>query len=211
MPYKLAILDFDGTLADSFPFFVSVFNQLAEEHGFNKVDPGEAHELRRYDAKQLMQRLNMPAWKLPKVTAGFIALMNRNRSRIPLFEGVSDVLPELAGRGLLLAIVSSNSAENVREVLGPANSALVTDFECGVSIFGKRARLRKVLKQTGVAPREAIYIGDQASDFDAARAERIAFGAVSWGYGEFESLRALGPEEAFAGVADIRRIAGGAS
>jgi phosphoglycolate phosphatase len=38
MKYRLAIFDFDGTLADSFPFFVRVINQLAEQHGFKKVD-----------------------------------------------------------------------------------------------------------------------------------------------------------------------------
>ena len=30
MKYKFANFDFDGTLADSFPFFIAVFNQLAE-------------------------------------------------------------------------------------------------------------------------------------------------------------------------------------
>jgi len=44
MKYRLAIFDFDGTLADSFPFFIRVFNQLAEQHGrhlavrFHRVD-----------------------------------------------------------------------------------------------------------------------------------------------------------------------------
>ena len=41
MQYELAIFDFDGTLADSFPFLVSVFNQLAERHGFRTVTRGK--------------------------------------------------------------------------------------------------------------------------------------------------------------------------
>src|SRR5262249_17946722 len=39
MKYRLAIFDFDGTLADSFPFFIRVFNQLAEQHGFKGIEP----------------------------------------------------------------------------------------------------------------------------------------------------------------------------
>jgi hypothetical protein len=35
--YKLAIFDFDGTLADSFPFFLSVFNTIADRHGFKRT------------------------------------------------------------------------------------------------------------------------------------------------------------------------------
>jgi phosphoglycolate phosphatase len=30
MKYRLIVFDFDGTLADSFPFFVSVVNTLAD-------------------------------------------------------------------------------------------------------------------------------------------------------------------------------------
>ena len=37
MNYRLVLFDFDGTLADSFPFFVRVFNRLAEKHGFASV------------------------------------------------------------------------------------------------------------------------------------------------------------------------------
>ena len=38
MTYRLAIFDFDGTLADSFPFFLSVFNTIADRHGFRRID-----------------------------------------------------------------------------------------------------------------------------------------------------------------------------
>jgi phosphoglycolate phosphatase-like HAD superfamily hydrolase len=38
MRYDLIILDLDGTLADSFPFFTSVHNQLAERHGFRRIE-----------------------------------------------------------------------------------------------------------------------------------------------------------------------------
>lgn len=37
MKYKLVIFDFDGTLADSFPFFLSTVNDLANEYNFKKI------------------------------------------------------------------------------------------------------------------------------------------------------------------------------
>ena len=45
MTYRLAIFDFDGTLADSFPFFLSVFNTIADRHGFRRIatDQGPEH------------------------------------------------------------------------------------------------------------------------------------------------------------------------
>ena len=92
-------------------------------------------------------------------------------------------------------------------VLGPATTRLFRHFECGMSMFGKTASLRSVLKKTGVHASEAIYVGDQSVDLQAARRAGIAFGAVAWGYATIESLREHRPEEEFASVAELARIA----
>jgi phosphoglycolate phosphatase len=207
MDYKLAIFDFDGTLADSFPFFASVFNQLAERHGFRKVEPHETEALRRRNARQVMEHLGMPAWKLPIVARAFVGLMRDSAARVPLFEGVSELLQHLAQRGVVLAIVSSNSADNVKQLLGPENVRLISHFECGASIFGKRSLIRKVLRQSCIAPDQAIYIGDQPTDLEAARREKVAFGAVAWGYGHIDSMSPQAPEMVFTRVSEIARIA----
>ena len=208
MKYQLAIFDFDGTLADSFPFFIRVFNQLAEQHGFKGIEPDLAPTLRHYHTRQMMELVGMPAWKLPFVARSFIALMRQNAASIALFEQIDDLLLHLAKQGVTLAIVSSNAYDNVSRILGPANTKLFSHFECGMSIFGKPPRIRKVLKKTGIPCREAIYIGDQVSDLEAARKVNVAFGAVSWGYGAIESLREHSPEEEFDRVSAISRIAG---
>jgi phosphoglycolate phosphatase len=207
MKYRLAIFDFDGTLADSFPFFVRVIHQLAEQHGFKKVDLDLVSTYRQYGARQLMEQVGMPAWKLPFVVKSFISLMRQNAASISLFEQVDDLLLYLADRAVTLAIVSSNSHENVSRILGPSNTKLISQFECGVSIFGKPARLQKVLKKVSIPCHEVIYIGDQVADLEAARKEQVAFGAVSWGYGTIESLREHLPDEEFDSVHAIRRIA----
>jgi phosphoglycolate phosphatase len=79
MKYRMAIFDFDGTLADSFPFFVRVINQLAEQHGFKKVDLDLVPTYRQYGARQLMEQVGMPAWKLPFVVKSFTSLMRQMR------------------------------------------------------------------------------------------------------------------------------------
>jgi phosphoglycolate phosphatase len=155
----------------------------------------------------MMQLVGMPAWKLPFVAKSFISLMSQNAASILLFEHIDDMLLHLANRGVILAIVSSNSYDNVSQILGPANTKLISQFECGMSIFGKPARIQKVLKKTGIPSSEVIYIGDQVTDLEAARKEKVAFGAVSWGYGTIESLREHIPEEEFDSVSAIRRIA----
>jgi phosphoglycolate phosphatase len=207
MRYQLALFDFDGTLADSFPFFLSVFNTIADQHGFKRIDTGRADELRHYGTRQMMAYVGMPAWKLPLASRTFMSLMKESAHAIALFDGVAEVLRYLADQGVRLAVVSSNAEHNVRTVLGPELAALVCRFECGMSVFGKARRIRAVLRGQGVRPAQAIYVGDQGTDAEAARKVAVDFGAVHWGYATIEALRAYGCAEEFVTPHDLRRIA----
>lgn len=206
MKYDLAILDFDGTLADSLPFFGAVFNQLADRHGFRRVAAAEVAALRQKDPGAIMRHVGMPAWKLPAIAADFMSLMSRNRGKVALFDGVADALRTLASRGLKLAVVSSNSRDNVIHVLGPELARLMETLECGVSIFGKRARIVRVLRTTGVKAPRAIYVGDQTTDHDAARQASVAFAAVSWGYADVSALERRTPDAVFYSVGDLQQL-----
>lgn len=197
MRYRLAIFDFDGTLADSFPFFLSVFNQIADEHGFRRIDHAHVERLRHYGTREMMREVGMPAWKLPLAAASFKTLMRENAEQIRLFPQVDHALRELARGNVKLTIVSSNAEDNVRQVLGPELSPLISQYECGMSIFGKTARIRRVLKRAAMAPGAALYIGDQTTDADAARRAGVAFAAVHWGYAPIEALRKVTPEHEF--------------
>jgi phosphoglycolate phosphatase len=190
MTYRLAIFDFDGTLADSFPFFLSVFNTIADRHGFKRIDTARAGELRHYGVRQMMEHVGMPAWKLPAASRTFMAMMKENAGAIALFDGIAEALRFLHAQGVLLTVVSSNAEHNVRTVMGPELAALVAQFDCGMSVFGKASRIRAVLKRCGVAAGDAIYIGDQGTDADASRKAGVDFGAVHWGYAAIEALAA---------------------
>ncbi|WP_019142332.1 HAD hydrolase-like protein [Noviherbaspirillum massiliense] len=209
MSYKLVVFDFDGTLADSFPFFLEVFDTLADIHGFKRLDRSRLDQLRRCDARELIRHVDMPLWKMPRVAMHFKALMADNIGRIALFDGAGEMLQRLAERGTQLAILSSNSEENVRAVLGPEHASLIHHYVCGVSLFGKHRKLRRLLADSGFARHEVLCVGDEIRDIEAARAERLAFGAVGWGYTRIEALRAHAPELVFASVDEIaEQVAG---
>jgi phosphoglycolate phosphatase len=206
MTYRLAIFDFDGTLADSFPFFLSVFNTIADLHGFRRIDVRNAGQLRHHGMRQVMAHVGMPAWKLPAASRTFMAMMKDSAGEVALFDGVAEALRHLHAQGVLLTVVSSNSEHNVRTVLGPELAALVARFECGMSVFGKARRIRAVLKRCAVAAREAIYIGDQGTDAEASRKAGVAFGAVHWGYATIDALRLAGADVEFTTPHDLTRI-----
>jgi phosphoglycolate phosphatase len=207
MTYQLAIFDFDGTLADTFPFFLSVFNTIADRHGFRRIDVEKAGELRHHGMRQVMAHVGLPTWKLPAASRTFMAMMKENAASIALFDGVAEALRHLAEQGVLVAVVSSNSEHNVRTVLGPELAGLVVRFDCGMSVFGKASRIRAVLRRCDVAARDAIYIGDQGTDAEASRKAGVDFGAVHWGYATIEALRQHGCAHEFITPHELHLIA----
>jgi phosphoglycolate phosphatase len=201
--YKLAIFDFDGTLADTLPWFLNAVNRMAEKHGFNRIEAGEVETLRGYSARQIVEHLGVPAWKLPRIGIDMRRWMAEDIRQIRPFDGIGAMLRGLSDRSVALAVVSSNAYDNVRHVLGAEHAKLISYYECGTSLFGKRGKLRSVLKKSGARPGEAIFIGDEIRDIEAARAEGIPFGAVAWGYTHVEALEAYAPAEVFADAAEV--------
>lgn len=205
--YQLVIFDFDGTLADSFPFFASVFNQLAQQYRFNPIELHEVENLRHASPRQIMQHVGMAGWKLPLVSRNFIRRMRQHAHQIELFAQVAESLEFLAAANVQLAIVSSNSQQNVAAILGPELMRLFGQVYCGMSIFGKTAHLKKMVKKSGLLPQQVIYIGDQETDAEAAAAAQIDFGAVSWGYGSLQALRRHRLAAEFVNVTDLCLLA----
>jgi phosphoglycolate phosphatase len=203
MRYRLAVFDFDGTLADTLPWFVRAVNRLADFHRFNRIAAGDLDALRGSGARRVVAHLGIPAWKLPRIGIDMRRLMAEDIGQIRLFDGVGGMLRGLSERGVALALVTSNAYENVRHVLGADHAALIRHYACGSSLFGKRGHVRRVLKRSGVQPGEAIVIGDELRDLEAARAEGIPFGAVAWGYTHVEALAAEAPAAVFADPADV--------
>jgi phosphoglycolate phosphatase len=203
MQYRLAIFDFDGTLADSFPWFMRNVNDVADRFGFRRIEDHELPTLRGYDARQMMAHLRTPMWKMPLIARHMRARIAADAASIPLFPGVDAMLAGLAERGVRIAVVTSNSEQNVRRILGPQNASRVSHFACGASILGKRPKLRQVLRASGVPATHAIKIGDEIRDLHAAQAEHVAFGAVAWGYTLPESLRAHAPDLMFETMEEI--------
>ena len=122
---------------------------------------------------------------------------------LTLFPGTGEVLHRLAACGVQLGIVSSNSRENVERVLGTENAKLIAHFACGVSMFGKASKVREVFRRGAVEREQAIYIGDEIRDAEAASKARIAFGAVAWGQHSLAALRAENPAVIFETMGEI--------
>lgn len=202
MPRSLVIFDLDGTLADSFPWFLTVVNGVARDYSFRPIQDEDIEPLRRATSRDILRHLEVPLWKLPGIARHMRALKREQIHAIPLFPGVPAMLQSLRDAGLTLALVSSDSEDNARRQLG-AHAACFSSFACGASLFGKAAKFKTIMRRTGVAAAQAIAIGDEVRDIEAARSAGIACGAVTWGYAATDALAAMKPDLLFETMDDI--------
>jgi phosphoglycolate phosphatase len=150
-----------------------------------------------------MAAMGVKAWQLPRIARHMRQVALHRADEITLFAGTGEMLRAVAAAGVRVAVVSSNREDAIRRVLGHDLSSVVTDFACGAAIFGKAAKFRRVVRRAAVDPAQAVGVGDEARDIEAAAAAGIASAAVTWGYATRELLASRSPTHV---VTDIREL-----
>jgi len=200
--YRLAIFDFDGTLADSLDWFRASFHDVIARFDLTPVTADELEEMRGLSAREIMARLNVSMWQLPAIVSDMRKRKLAAASETSLFAGIPAMLSDLQRLGIKTAIVSSDSEASVRQVLGPATS-LIIRFDCGAALFGKHRKFRRVARRLGVKPSETICIGDEIRDIEAAGTAGMDSGAVAWGYALPAALQAAGATYLFNSIDEM--------
>jgi len=207
--YRLAIFDFDGTLADSLDWFRASFHDVIARFDLTPITAEELEAMRGLSAREIMARLNVSMWQLPAIVSDMRKRKLAAASETSLFAGIPAMLSDLQRQGIKTAIVSSDSEASVRQVLGPT-TAQITRFDCGAAVFGKHRKFRRVARKLGAKPSETICIGDEIRDIEAAKAASMDSGAVAWGYALPSALQAAGPTHLFNSVEEMTQRLSGA-
>lgn len=192
--YQAIIFDMDGTLVDSFSFFLGALNQLSTKYNFKSVGLHEVEYYKQLTPREIMKEMKVSRWKLPWIAKDFIRLMKEKDQEIYMFEGMRDQLVQLHNRGYTLAIITSNSKENCQNLLGKELCELFAHIDGGSSVFGKAKRIRRVFNILNLSKEQVIYVGDQMTDGEAAHKAGIDFAAVGWGYTSPEKLKTIQPK-----------------
>jgi phosphoglycolate phosphatase len=209
MAFKLVVWDFDGTIADSLPSAVSIFNRLAPEMGFRRLEDVEA--ARAMPTRELMRRHGVSLWRLPRLVRRYQAAVAEEADRMRLVAGVADLLAAVSATGVRQGVLSSNSEHNIRRTLRAHGAEGHFAFVVGYPrLFGKGKALRRVVRAEGgggfwrkarelpaaarLAGGDVLYVGDEVRDIDAARKAGVKVAAVTWGFHTAEFLRSGKPD-----------------
>lgn len=183
------IFDFDGTLVDSFNCLVNKFISLADQFGFRKIEPDEIDRLRDLSSLELIQHLDIPFYKIPKIIAQVRKDLHADMPRLLPIDRVSEVCQKLYDAGLPLGIMTSNSEENVEIWLKQHGMRHLFNYiHTESNFFSKDDLLKKILAQYQIEKAKAFYIGDETRDIEAAKKNAINAVAVTWGYNSENTL-----------------------
>lgn len=195
------IFDFDGTIADSFPFALQTIAKAAR-----KPLPNEADELalRGITMLAMARRYGVGWLRLPGLYLGSRVDVVGHLQHVKLYAGMAELIKALHANGHQLYILSSNSPQTIRACLKQAGvEHCFTDIYGRVSIFGKAPMLKRLMRTHKLSKGKTIYIGDEARDLEATNAIGLRAIAVTWGFASRNHLEAHKPWAMVNSVADL--------
>jgi phosphoglycolate phosphatase len=184
MPIIAALFDFDGTLADSFAAITASTNHVRTSYGLPALPEAEVRKFVGYGLANLLADL-VPGAPVEEAIARYRehhagVMVSETR----LMSGVAETIPELAHRGLRLAVCSNKRVEFTRELV--RTLGLGDYFTCvlGPDDVGQRpkpdpAMLLEGLTRLKVSANDAVYVGDMIVDVQTAKAAGVPVWLVS--------------------------------
>lgn len=199
------VFDFDGTLCDSLPSMIVRFNLLAAKRGFRPMSEEHIERMRPMTPRDRVRFLGVRWYQIPGVARHMRETWQADLHKMRCFSGIPELLFSLRDRGIQIGVISSNSAENIREFARQQQLPEFTDIR-STDLFGKHRALRRYLSQHKVSANEVIYVGDETRDAEACRRISLPFVGVTWGADKPEAFASFAPRAVVDRAADLQAL-----
>lgn len=198
------IFDFDGTIADSFDY---VAGFLARQAGIEKLSATQKNMLKNLSMVGMARRLGFGWWRLPWLFFKGRREMRKTAHLLNSFQGIPNLIKKLHAEGHELFVLSSNIRHNINSFLKSQElSSYFVETYGGIGLFSKTPALRRLLREQNIEIKDAIYIGDELRDIEAASAMNLRIVAVSWGFASRKNLEASKPTVLVDSVDELMRV-----
>lgn len=210
---KLVILDFDGTLADTRSLIVKTMQQTIKELSLPPRTDGQCAAMIGLPLKETFTKLidmDDDTGNLCAETYTRLFLENNKPGTVPVFPHVAQTLKDLHNAGILLTIASSRGRDTLVEFLREMKMEEYISFViCATDIEHAKPAPDMVLvtlERTGIAPQDAIVVGDTSFDILMAHRAGVRAVGVTYGNGTREEMEALGTEHIIGSFDTLRHI-----
>lgn len=196
---KAVIFDLDGTLLDTLEDLKNAVNAALVEYGMPERTLDEVRRFVGNGIRTLMIRAVPEGESNPHFEDAFAFFESyykeHCKENTAPYEGVLDLMKELAARGILMAIVSNKIDSGVKKLneehFAEYTQAAIGEMQ-GVERKPAPDMVEKALGILGVLKEDAVYVGD--SDVDLATAQNAGLECVSvtWGFRDAKFLKEHG-------------------
>lgn len=192
---KLVIFDLDGTLTDSIADLTDAVNHMLTHFGKEYLAVSHVKGLVGQGARNLVERA-LSDGSDEDVERGLELFLAYNRAHIAdktaLYPGVAETLAALKGMGIRQGVISNKNEELCRELLsrlgvGGYFEAVMGADSCPFRKPSPKPVL-KLLEDLGVAPAEAMMVGDSINDVAAGNGAGVITVGCAYGYGGLPEL-----------------------
>ena len=214
MKLEMMIFDFDGTLVDTAYDICEAINILFEKKGIEplpheKIRPEIGMGLRTLLERTFPDEAGSPEEEL-KLTQQLHDVYDDIHLNNPtIFEGVEEALNKCEGQ---IAIISNKPERYVHSILNhlKLKDRPWVDVIGGDTLVEKKPHplpFETVLTKAGLKPEQSLMIGDGEPDISGAKNSGIRCVAVEFGYGDLETLKALGAWKTAKSYEEISKLA----
>jgi phosphoglycolate phosphatase len=211
-PFDVVAFDLDGTLADTAPDLAAALNHALERLGRPVVAPDSVRHLVGHGARSLLRKGLAASGEASEalVEKGFPFYIDYYAAHIcvgtAVYPGVEEALDALSGRSAALAICTNKPERMTHRLLDALGWSRRFQAVIGADTLAVRkpdpAPLREAIARAGGG--RAVFVGDSITDADTAKAARIPFVAVSFGFSD----RPVEQLDADAVIDDYAELAG---
>lgn len=183
------LFDVDGTLMDTVPDLLDLTNRILEELDQPPQTAESIHRLMGMDPKYRLIHLALPVDASEREQAHALELWEKyfpeHQDLARPFPGIPEALQALSDEGFALGVVSNKRQDAVEDLCKRWFPGLITACvgrQPGVPIKPDPAMLVQAANDLDWPVAQIAYVGDTATDMEAAHNASMCAVAVTWGF-----------------------------
>ncbi len=199
------IFDFDGTIADTGEIMLAIGNRLASNLRRPPLSADDIQFFRDFGAKEFIKRMKLSLFDVMRLLKKGNEIFISDPGVICPVPFMMEEIRSLKEYGAKVAIITSNSEEGVKKVIGD-DISLFDYVIAERNLFGKAPKIRKMVRAAGASFEYSAYVGDEPRDIEAAKEAGVRSVAVLWGFGSKRSFMPLAPEFILSSPSELKEV-----
>ena len=204
MNYEACIFDLDGTLLDTLGDLAASVNYALRMHHMPQHSLADVRSFVGNGVRVLMERAVPDGSANPKFDEALATFrqhyLHHSLDTTRPYDGIPELLAELRKRGVRTAVVSNKfdaaTKELCRHFFADTVEVAIGEHEAeGIRRKPAPDTVLEAMRQLGVAPAAAVYVGDSDVDIATAKNSGIPCISVLWGFRDRDFLLAHGARQ----------------